>query len=34
LLEAEWEVYFAMRKNVGVEPLTREMLRVFGQRSQ
>jgi hypothetical protein len=32
LLQAQKEVYSAMRKNAGVEPLTKEMLGAFGQR--
>jgi hypothetical protein len=32
LLHAETAVYNAMRKNAGVEPLTKEMLAAFGER--
>lgn len=32
LMMAEWDVYAAIRKNAGVDPLTEDMRRVFGQR--
>ncbi len=32
LLQAEMEVYSAIRKNAGIEPLTKEMWRAFGRR--
>jgi hypothetical protein len=32
LTDAELDVYAAVRKNAGIEPLTEEMRRVFGQR--
>lgn len=32
LVNAEWDVYAAIRKNAGVEPLTEDMRRAFGQR--
>jgi hypothetical protein len=32
LTDAELDVYGAVRKNAGIEPLTEEMRRVFGQR--
>jgi hypothetical protein len=31
LLHAEWDVYKAIRKNAGVEPLTEDMLQAFGE---
>ena len=31
LIEGEFDVYNAVRKNAGVEPLTKDMLQAFGQ---
>lgn len=32
LSSVEWELYAAVRKRTGIEPLTEEMRQVFGQR--